>query len=155
VEHPIKSVSDFAVVKFMAEDTVYIPDYETFLEAERNLGADGVVFVWAGCSPLQEMQIELMGYKTFAISLYKYPKESESLLMALEKRADKCYRIIAESPAEVVNRTDNINSEIVSADLFEKYITPFHSKQSEVSHKKDKVLEDHMDGKLMRQAPEI
>jgi len=148
IEHLIKSVSDFEVVEFMVEDTVYIPDYEPFLEAERNLGDDGIVFVWAGRSPLQKMQIEIMGYRTFAISLYKYPKEFESLLRVLEKKADERYQIIAESPAEVINGTDNINSEIVSPKLFEKYIIPFYERQSHLLHKKDKILEDHMDGKL-------
>ena len=148
VEYPIKDVSDFEVVEFIAEDTIYLPDYEPFLEAERNLGDDGIVFVWAGRSPLQEMQIELMGYKTFAIALYKYPKEFERLLKTLEKRADERYKIIAESPAEIVNGTDNINSEIVSPKLYEKYIIPFYEKQAQLLHKKGKILEDHMDGKL-------
>jgi len=148
VEHPIKDVSDFEVVEFMAEDTVYVPDYQQFLDAERNLGADGVVIVWAGRSPLQEMQIELMGYKTFAIAVHKYPKEFERLLRALRKRADERYQIIAESPTEIVNGTDNINCVIVSPKLFERYIVPFYSRQARVLHRSDKILEDHMDGRL-------
>jgi len=147
-EHLIKDVSDFEVLEFMVGDTVYTPDYQPFLDAERNLGDDGVVFVWAGRSPLQKMQIELMGYKTFAMALYRYPKEFERLLRALEKKADERYQIIAESPTEIVNGTDNINSEIVSPKLFEKYVIPFYDKQARLLHKKDKILEDHMDGKL-------
>ena len=148
VEHPIKGLSDFEIVEFMVEDTVYIPDYDPFLVAERNLGGDGVVFVWAGRSPLQEMQLELMGYRTFALMLYKYPKEFRRLFQTLEKRADKRYRIIAESPAEIINGTDNINSEIVSPKLYEEYIIPFYKRQAQLLHKRDKILEDHMDGKL-------
>jgi len=148
VEHPIKDVSDFEIVEFMAEDTVYVPDYGPFLDAERNLGDDGIVAVWAGRSPLQELQIELMGYRTFAIAFYRYPKEFERLLRSLEKRTDKRYRIIAESPAQIINGTDNINSEIVNPKLYERYIIPFYSKQARVLHKRDKILEDHMDGKL-------
>jgi len=149
IEHPIKNLSDFDVIEFIAEDTRYIPDYKPFLDAERNLGDDGIVFVWAGRSPIQELQIELMGYKTFAIALHKYPKELERLIRVLEKRADERYRIIAESPAEVVNGTDNINSVIVSPRLYERYIIPFYSRQYRLLHKHDKILEDHMDGKLM------
>jgi len=148
VEHLAKDVSDFEAVESMVEDTVYIPDYEPFQEVERELGDDGITFVWAGRSPLQKMQLELMGYKTFAIALYRYPKEFEKLLRALEKKADERYQIIAESPAEIVNGTDNISSEIVSPKLFEKYITPFYKKQAQLLHRKDKILEDHMDGKL-------
>jgi len=148
VEHPVKQVSDFEIAEFMAEDKVYLPDYEPFLRAEQNLGDDGIVFVWAGKSPLQEMQIGLMGYKAFAITLYKYPKEFCRLLRVLEKKAEERYRIIAESPAEIINGTNNINSEIVSPRLFERYVVPFPDKVAQLLHKKDKVLEDHMDGRL-------
>ncbi|MEM2761250.1 MAG: uroporphyrinogen decarboxylase family protein [Candidatus Bathyarchaeia archaeon] len=148
VEHPIKGLADFEVVEFIAEDTRYVPDYKPFLDAERNLGDDGIVFVWAGRSPIQELQIELMGYEMFAVALYRYPKEFERLLRALEKRADERYKIIAESPAEVVNGMDNINSVIVSPKLYEKYVMPFYSKQHRLLRKHDKILEDHMDGKL-------
>ena len=75
--------------------------------------------------------------------------ERETLLRALEKRADERYRVIAKSPAGIVNGTDNINSEIVSPKLFEKYIISFYNKQAKILRKKDKILEDHMDGKLM------
>jgi len=148
IEYPIKGLADFEVIEFIAEDTRYIPDYKAFLDAERNLGRDGVVFVWAGRSPIQELQIELMGYEMFAIALYKYPKEFERLLRVLEKRADERYRIIAESPAEIVNGTDNINSVIVSPKLYEKYVMPFYSRQHRLLRKHDKILENHMDGKL-------
>jgi len=148
VEHPVKHVSDFEIAEFLAEDTIYVPDYEPFQRAEQNLGDDGIVFVWAGKSPLQKMQIELLGYRAFAIALYMYPKEFESLQRVLEKKADERYRIIAESPAEIVNGTDNINSEIVSPRLFEKYLIPFYDRQAQILHKAGKILENHMDGKL-------
>jgi len=150
VEHPIKSLSDFEIVEFIVEDTVYTPDYEPLIKAEENLGGDGIVYVWAGRSPIQEMQVELMGYRMFAVSLYRYPKEFESLYRVLEKRADERYRIISESPVEIVNGTDNINSEIVSPKLYEKYVMPFYEKQANLLHRKGKILEDHMDGKLKR-----
>lgn len=148
VEHLIKDVADFEIIEFMTEDTVYTPDYERFYEAQRNLGDDGLVFVWAGRSPIQEMQVELMGCETFAKALYKHPKEFESLRRALEKRTDERYRIIAGSPVEIVNGTDNISSETVSPKLFEKYVIPFYKKQFQLLSKKGKILEDHMDGKL-------
>ena len=148
VQHPVKDLQDFEIVEFMAEDTVCTLDYDSFSVAERNLGGDGVVFVWAGRSPLQEMQLELMGYRTFALMLYRYPRDFRRLLRTLEKRADERYRLIAESPAEIVNGTDNINSEIVSPKLYKEFVVPFYRRQARLLRKKDKILEDHMDGKL-------
>ena len=148
VEHPVKRVSDFEIAEFLIEDTIYTPDYEPFLEAERNLGGDGIVFVWAGRSPLQKLQIGLMGYRTFAIAVHRHRREFERLMRVLEKKTEERYRIMADSPAEIINGTDNINSQIVSPPLFEQYIVPFYNRQSRLLHKKGKIIEDHMDGRL-------
>jgi hypothetical protein len=148
IEHPVKDVSDFAAAEYMIEDTVYVPDNELFLKAKRNIGDDGIIFVWAGRSPLQKMQIELMGYKTFAVAMYQFRNEFQSLYRVLEKKANERYKLISESLAEIINGGDNINSEIVSPRLFDQYITPFYERQARLLHKKDKILEDHMDGKL-------
>jgi len=148
IEHPIKGISDMEAAKFMVEDIVYVPDYEPFVRVERNLGDDGIVFVWAGRSPIQEMQIKLMGYRTFARMLYAYPDEFRELLDILERKSDERYGVIAESPAEIINGTDNISSEIVSPRLYEKYIIPFYRRQYKRLHKAGKILENHLDGRL-------
>jgi len=150
VEHPVKQVSDFEVAEFMTEDTEYVADYEPFVRTDRNLGGDGIVLVWAGRSPMQKAQIELMGYRNFALALHMCRKELERLLRALERKMDERYQLLAESPAEIINGTDNINSVIVSPKLFEMYIGPFYQRQAQLLHKKGKILEDHMDGKLAR-----
>ena len=148
IEYMIKDVSDYKVVGFMVEDTVYVPDPKPVLEAEQNLGNDGIVFVWAERSPLQKALIEFMGYKTFAIELHRHPKEFDELLRVIEKKANEYYRIVAESPVEIVNGSDNINSIVTSPKLFEKYCVPFYSKQARLLHKKDKIWENHFNGKL-------
>jgi hypothetical protein len=71
------------------------------------------------------MQVELMGYKTFAIAMYQFRNEFQSLYRVLEKKANERYKLISESLAEIINGGDNINSEIVSPRLFDQYITPF------------------------------
>lgn len=150
MEYLVKQASDFAAAEFIVEDTVIVPDYEPFVNAERNLGSDGIVITWAGRSPLQRAQLSFLGYKTFAIAMYRYPKELDHFLRVLGREMDERYRVIAESPAEIVNGTDNVNSEIVNSKLYEKYIIPFYERQSRVLHRHGKILEDHLDGKLAR-----
>jgi hypothetical protein len=148
VTHPIQNISDFDIVEFIVEDTIYTPDYESFLNTERNLGSDGIVFVWAGRSPLQKMQIELLGYKNFAIAFFRFHRYFERLIRVLDKKAQERYKIIAESPAQVVNGTDNISSDIVNPHLFSRYLLPFYQKQHQLLNREGKILENHMDGKL-------
>ncbi|MEM2904702.1 MAG: uroporphyrinogen decarboxylase family protein [Candidatus Bathyarchaeia archaeon] len=148
VEHMVKRPEDYAAAKFIVEDTVYRPDYTAMLEAQRMLGGDGVVVAWVGRSPLQRMLIELLGYTRWAIDQYRHPKEFNELLEAIEREEQQLYRIAAESPAEVVWCGDNMNGEVTSPKLFEKYCAPFYNKQARMLHKHGKILAVHMDGRI-------
>lgn len=147
-EHVIKDVSDYEVVTYIIENTEFHPDYNAFKAAERNLGDDGIVAAFVERSPLQKALIELMGYERFSIDLYRHTKELEELLRTIEKKEDELYRIVAESPAEIVWCPDNVNGVVTSPNIFEKYCVPFYNKQAQLLHKKGKILEVHMDGKL-------
>jgi len=147
-EYLIKDLSDYEVVTYIIENTEFHPDYETFLSVEKDLGDDGVVPAIVERSPLQKLLLELMGYERFSIDLYRHTKELEELLRVVEKKEDEMYRIVAESPAEIVWCPDNINGMTIGPKLFEKYCIPFYNKQARLLHKKDKIYEVHMDGRL-------
>lgn len=147
-EHVIKDLPDYEVVKYIIENTEFHPDYEAFRASQGDLGDDGIVAAFVERSPLQKALIELMGYERFSIDLYRHPKEFEDLLRTIEKKEDELYRIVADSPAEIVWCPDNINGIVTSPRLFEKYCIPFYNRQAQLLHKKGKILEVHMDGKL-------
>ncbi len=148
MEHMIKDVADYDVVKFMVEDTVYTPDYEPFLNAEHDLGGDGVVAVGTGATPLLAALKNYMGYRRFAVDLYRHPTEFNDLIGVLDRDQEKLYRIVAESPAEVVWCGENLNGVIISPRLFEKHCLPAYAKYAGVVHAKGKLYMVHMDGRL-------
>jgi len=148
VEHPVKNLNDVKALMFMIEDTVYEPDYENYVMIKEDLGEDGIVTVWADYTPLMKIIIRYMGFKTFAI-IYRRNKEViEELVEALDKSFLKMYRIIADSPAEIVSVGDNIDSALISPGLFENYCLPYYNKYSEMLHEKGKIVISHMDGRL-------
>jgi len=147
MEYPIKSLSDYEVVKFIFEDTAYKPNYEAFIWVDKHIGDDG--FVRADCkSPFQTLLIDFMGYQRLAIGLYRHRKEFESLLKIMEKKYYEIIHILADSPAEVIGIDGNINGRVTSPRLFEKYLLPLYKNASEILHKKNKIVSVHMDGAL-------
>ncbi|MEM2905198.1 MAG: hypothetical protein QW587_05620, partial [Candidatus Bathyarchaeia archaeon] len=102
IEHLVKDVEDYEVVKFMFEDTVYTPDYGSFTEAERNLGGDGLAYVRVEPSPFQKLMKDVMGYRALALGVHLHRRELEALIDAIARKQDELYRIVADSPAEVV-----------------------------------------------------
>jgi len=147
-EFMIKDASDYEVIKFMVEDTVYRPDYDPFLDAERELGDDGIVCTSGRRSPVQQLLLEFMGYRRFSIDLYRNRSEFEKLLNVMEEKTLELYRILADSPSEIVWVADNINGIVTSPRIFEKYCIPFYDKLAQILHSKDKIISVHMDGRL-------
>jgi len=148
MEHMFEDVSDYEVLRFIVEDTVYHPRYDDYKEVERSLEDDGVIFAATGHSPLQKLLLDYIGYQTFAVELYKHPHEFEKLLDAVDRKQDELYKVMANSPAELIWCGDNINGVVTSPKLFEKYVVPFYRKQVDRLHRKDKILAVHMDGRL-------
>jgi len=146
VEHPIKGVHDIGVMKFMIEDLICEPDYGGYRQAEEELGADGVMTCWAGYTPLTEIIINYMGFRTFALMLMRYPEIIDELVKALDRKLIETLSIIANSPVEIVSVGDNVDGVFISPNLFEKYY--YYNKYVGMLKEKGKTVISHMDGRL-------
>jgi len=113
------------VVAYIVENTEFYPNYEAFLNAEKDLGDDGVITAIVEGSPLKKLLPELMGYERFSRDFYRNPKEFENLLRVIEKKEDELYHIVVGSPAEIMWCPDNINGIVIGPKIFEKYLIPF------------------------------
>lgn len=147
-EFLIKSSRDYEVIKFMIENTVLRERYSSFLEAQENMGDDGVVLAVVDRSPWQKMLIELAGTERLYFDLHDNPTVVEDLLASIEAKQDEAYRIIADSPAEIIWIVDNLTGDLTPPKIFEKHCLPFYNKQAEMLHQKNKILAVHMDGRL-------
>ena len=148
LQHLIKSLPDYDVVKFMVEETEYTPNYKDFLKAEREVGDDGVILGAMPKSPLQCMLYDLMGCERFSLDYFMHRKEFDDLYRVMSEKELEAYRIAADSPAKVVWCGDNINGVMTSPKLFDKYLIPFYDKVTSILHRKGKLFAVHMDGRL-------
>jgi len=144
----IKSISDYPVVKFILENTVYHPDYHSFREMEQELGHDGIVVAHVPRSPMQKMLIELMGIERFSLDAHDHPKQFKELAELIEWKHDEAYKVTANSPAQLVVTGDNLSGDVVSPRFFKEYCIPFYNKHAQLLHENDKVYGVHMDGRL-------
>ena len=148
VEWLIKRPKDYEVVKFIVEDVVYEPCYGDFLDTEKELGEDGVVFGGVGYTPLMQLIVQFMGFQKFAVELYRHHEELEDLIKVLDKRFEEVCHISADSPAEIIKVGDNTDSMLISPKLFEDYCLPYFQKYAKILHSKGKTVMSHMDGRL-------
>ncbi len=144
-EHMIKDVSDYDVVKFIYEDIVYHPNYESYIWLDEQVGEDGYVLAHVGYTPFQELVVKIMGLPRVSIDLYKHSEEFKELLNVVEKKQEQAFQIVADSPAEVVQMGRSVE---LGPKIFEKFDLPFYQKWVQSFHEKEKVVVTHLDGKL-------
>jgi len=148
VEYFVKEPKDVKVLKFVIEDTIYEPDYENCEQLEEELEGDGVVVAGSDYTPLMKIIIRYMGFRTFALMQTRSPEIVSELVDVIDGKYEEMYRILADSPAKIVNVGDNIDSVFVSPRLFEKYCLPYYNKYYEILKARGKVVMSHMDGRL-------
>ena len=150
-ERLIQRPEDYKVVKYMVENTEYVPDYFPIEQAMDWLGEDGVAVASLNKhSPMQMLMIDWIGSDggRFFYHHVDYPDLVEGLYRAISKSREPLYEIAAKSPAPVVLCGDNVDGFLVSPNLFEKYFMPEYEKQAKVLHEHGKLMAVHMDGRV-------
>lgn len=154
-EHLVKSAEDYRVLKFIVEDTIYHPNHEAFVDAERRMGERGVVMASLERAPFQKTWIEFAGIERLGVDLYENPGIVGEVFEAMLEKQREMWRIVANSPAQLVWCPDNITGVIVGPKLFREHLLPYYREVAELMHLKGKKLVAHMDGLLSPIAREI
>jgi uroporphyrinogen-III decarboxylase len=80
--------------------------------------------------------------------LRKYPKEVHDTLQVLDDNNGKFLETVEKSPIPIVNFGDNIDRNLFSPPIFEKYILPYYKRRTRELHASNKLCTAHWDGKL-------
>ncbi len=148
VEHLIKKVSDYRVVKYILENSTYYENYQAIREAQDDFGQDGIVYALMNRAPLQRLIVGWAGIERFCLDYYDHRDMVEELLLVAQEKERIAYQIAASCPAEVIWSPDNLAEDITEPKLYEKYLLPFYNEQAKLLHKNGKIYAAHMDGRL-------
>jgi hypothetical protein len=146
LEHLFKSPEDYKVLRYMAGDEVYKPNYEAYIEAERWMGEDVILRGAVGGTPLHTIMIHWMNVETFAVEW----AERRDEILALEKimrvkRRDR-YPLLADSPITHANFGGNEVPEVMGVERYGQFCVPLYNECAEFFSAKGKLLGSHMDG---------
>lgn len=155
-EHMIKKLEDIRIVKYIIEATRYVPDYQTFLKTEQEVGDDGITLTYLGCVPFIKFCKMDAGWVNGLYMWMDHRTEVEDLLCSYEKKYVEMYTITADSPAPVISTGDNMDEVTMNPSLFKQYAIPFYQRISKILHSHGKIFEAHWDGRtknLLELAP--
>ncbi|MFQ6094739.1 MAG: uroporphyrinogen decarboxylase family protein [Candidatus Bathyarchaeia archaeon] len=148
VEHPVKTPKDYKIMEYILDHTEFQFDDHAFEIADREFGDNGVVQSFYPRSPLQRLIINYMGFERTVTALYRHWEETEEFMRVIEEWDDKMYRVLLGSPLEIFNFGENIDADLDSPKLFERYLAPYYNKRIEQIHARGKFCHIHMDGSI-------
>ena len=143
----IKSVEDYDPVIFVIEDEVFHEDYINYDYVTRDFREDCLVRVAGLYSPYDTSYSYFgertpNGFTNWVYAQRDHPNHFARLLEALERREERRFRVIADSPGEVMwlKGLGGWYGPWYGPKQFEKYALPFFQKYVPLLHEKGKIL---------------
>ncbi|HOK56552.1 MAG TPA: hypothetical protein PKV21_01450 [bacterium] len=146
ITHLFKTPDDYKKINFMVKNAKYIPDYEKFIELERESGGDVFLRGNIALTPLHQIMIDFMGIEKFSEEWAERRDEIENLYKNMVEKLRELYPILAESPCFAFNFGGNETGNVMGRGRFERYVLPLYYEAAEILHKKGKVFGPHLDG---------
>jgi uroporphyrinogen-III decarboxylase len=148
LEHYIKRPEDYATMEYVYRDGIYHDNYQAIRAAQEALGGDGLVMVRVAKGPIQEILYQMTGLERFAIDFYERREFIDSLYDVMVGRYDELYDLAAGAPVEILQSADNITSDVVGVERFERYCVPCYERHKRSIACTGKRLAVHLDGRL-------
>jgi hypothetical protein len=137
---------DYAPAEFYLRHTLFEPDYQPWLDADREMGDAGMVVGEIMPVPLMTAMVAWMGIEGLTEGIYDHAAKFESFLDALNGHYDRQIQLAAQCPAEVIWFGDNVTGSIVSPRMFERYLAPVYARVLPVLRSAGKFPIAHYDG---------
>jgi hypothetical protein len=148
VEYAVKSVHDFEILTYVLEHEDFLFDQEEYSRIAEVLGERTVSSVNVPWLPLQRLTVEYMGLQNTILALWKHRSDVESLLSAMEENNDRRFNLLRRTPVEIINFGDNIDQDLISPSMFERYALPYYRSRTTEFHEAGKICTSHWDGKF-------
>jgi hypothetical protein len=147
-KYPIRSVEDLKVLQYIVEHTHYEPDFAAFRDRLNVIGDDGIPTSDGPQSPIQLFYMFLCGVQATTYLIMDHPAQVDECFAVMHQKHLEQYRLVCESPTEVVIDYENTSSTVMSPAFYRQYSEPFINEYADVCHAANKLFITHMCGKL-------
>jgi len=147
-EHAIKRPQDYETWATIFENITVTPDYDRYRAWQQRIGEDGVAVMMAtfSASPIHHIQRDFLDATEFFFHYNDHHREMRRLAEAIGLVYEQILKVVGDSPAEVVLWGANYDDMITYPPYFQKEMTPWLRKVSEVLASKGKLVICHCDG---------
>jgi len=156
-EHPVKTVEDFKILEFIAEDTILSPDFKPYLqEREKYPDAFFLPLVTPFTKTAFQSMIEFwVGTEELCWFEADQPEVVKSAVEVMRRTSVEGARISASSPAEAFISWEDTSTTNISPTWYERYILPEINEWCDILHENNKLYIQHTCGHLRHLLPLI
>jgi hypothetical protein len=147
-EYLLKGLEDFRTLAYVLERQSFEFDKELYDRVSKEIGDRSEPIVNLPWGSIQRLTVELMGLEKTVILLWKHPREMNELIRAIQENDSRRIKLIKRTPFKFVNFADNIDQDLISPALFEKYMLPWYRVSTAELHDGGKICVSHWDGKV-------
>jgi uroporphyrinogen-III decarboxylase len=155
IKRKLETLEDVKVYMYALETARCDAYPETFVRVVERLGDDGLVTTTGPASPM-ELLINLeMGVEDLTYALSDDPDTMEACFALMHEAHLEAYRVIAESPAEVVISYENTSTTLTSPANYARFDLEHCNDYAAVCREAGKTYLTHMCGRLSGFAPDL
>jgi uroporphyrinogen-III decarboxylase len=144
----LQTIEDVKIFMYALETARCEPHFDPFERAVERLGNDGLVTTSGPASPMERLINIDMGVEALTYALHDDPDTMEACFALMHERQLEAYRIIAESPAEVVISYENLSTTLTSPANYARFDRPHCNDYADICRAAGKVYLTHMCGRL-------
>ncbi len=144
----LQTIEDVKVFMYALETARCEPDFDPFARAVERLGDDGLVTTSGPASPMEHLINIDMGVEALTYALNDDPDTMEACFALMHKCHLEAYRIIEESPAEVVISYENLSTTLTSPANYARFVRLHCNDYADICRGAGKLYLTHMCGRL-------
>jgi hypothetical protein len=148
LKRKLQTIEDVKVYMYMLEAARCEPHPLPFERAVERLGDDGLVTTTGPASPMETLINIDMGVEALTYALRDHPETMQECFSLMHELHLRAYRIIAESPAEVVISYENTSTTLTSPSNYCRFDLRHCNDYAAICREAGKIYLTHMCGRL-------
>jgi hypothetical protein len=149
-EYLLKGVEDFRTMAYILENQEFEFDKQLYDEVSRMFGDRSEPIVNLPWASIQRLSVDWMGMEKTVLSLWKHREETDEFILKIHDNDSRRIDLVKKTPFKFVNFADNIDQDLISPPLFERYMLPWYKEKTRELHEARKICVSHWDGNIKR-----
>ncbi len=146
--HFVSQPADYRALAAFLSDIVVRERLEDYLSLVRAVGEDGLVPLWVGRTPFQQLWIEWVSLEDLAWHMVECPDLVEECVSLMTRNLRSLFRIIRTAPVPCAVFPDNITAPVIGEKGFRRYCVPLYNELADALADREIPVLVHMDGCL-------